>query len=529
MGERGGMRVGVLVLVSLLVVVAGAVAAVGIDGSSDARTGGEVLEDVRDTYTSAESLSADATVTVSGEEYEATYGVAVAAAGDDRFRLNVTRDDRSLVAGTDGDVGWLNDPGSGVTVAVERADEDTLALRVLAGSERLQGLSVTDLLERRGIDPNTTVTEFVDRIDTERLPANVTERLDELPEDTTLTDLTQGENLGDLADDPTVANLTDGVPNASALSTAFEDSDLASALEDGSLEVEDLPEEVDRTAVREFLGDLENGTLTLPERYGGESYNLSDELADLREGERPDWTNGEFDVSETNLTAERVGTTTVDGREAVEVAITHPDYQGETRVWTASDTDEVLRVRSNGPNATVTVDVESTQFNVSAADSTFEPPGAETLVDATVERTDDPTALGSDAPFEVATPGDNWTFEGGVTAVLDTSNVPVEDLPDETVAVAAAYTGSGTEERSVVVAQTETELDPAAVSEAETELGTDEAEVDVETVTVEGREVVLTVTDEGGTATWSEGGTTITVAGDVDAEELRAVLTDLIG
>jgi outer membrane lipoprotein-sorting protein len=522
MEDRGGVRTGIVVLAALALVTAGAAAAVGFAATDGVRTGEEILADVGETYNSTESISADATVTVRTDDYTRSYDVAVAAGDDDQFRINVTNDGRSVVAGLDGTAVWVADPKTGTSLAADAPDEDTLTLTLRAGTERLQGLSVVDLLERQGIDPDTTVEEFLSEVDRDRLPPEVRERLDELPDDATLAELAEGENLGGLADDPVVANLTDGegLPDASALSAAFEESWLAGAIEDGTVEAGELPEELDDTAFGEWLADREDASISLEGAPDGALSNVSDRLADLKAGERPDWATGEFDLSETNLTVERVGTTTVDGREANELAITHPDHEGETRLWTAADTDEVLQVRTTSPNGTVTVDVRETRFDVSAADSTFEPPGAVTLATATLASTTDPAALGTGAPYEVARPGDGWTFQRGLTAVLDTSGVPAEDLPNETVAVAAAYTDAGDGNRSIVVAQTETTVDVADLADAGTE---------TETETIAGREVAIVETERGAVAAWVDDGTTVVVAGDVDAGTIRTVVAGVIG
>ena len=79
-------------------------------------------------------------------------------------------------------------------------------------------------------------------------------------------------------------------------------------------------------------------------------------------------------MNESNVTATLVETTTVDGTSAYEVDLAHDESNVSTTLWVAQDDARVLRaVATDGTNRTV-VDVQSTEFNVSIHESTFQPP-----------------------------------------------------------------------------------------------------------------------------------------------------------
>ena len=83
-----------------------------------------------------------------------------------------------------------------------------------------------------------------------------------------------------------------------------------------------------------------------------------------------------FDWTEENTTATRTGREAVDGTDAWVVAV-DPDNdsrEGTVTHWVGVDSSTLLRSEYDRPNATVTVEYTETRFNVSVANSTFEPP-----------------------------------------------------------------------------------------------------------------------------------------------------------
>lgn len=223
-------------------------------------------------------------------------------------------------------------------------------------------------------------------------------------------------------------------------------------------------------------------------------------LAEAHNATLPEHVDGDVTLADwngtrENATAERVETTTLDGQEVHVVSVTHPDTASELRVWVAAESDEVLKQRFTDPESdvTVTVDVTTTRFDVSPADSTFQPPG-ETATPAEVASV---AELREAAPFAVAVPGGNWTFErGGVTHVPET--------------VAAAQYSDGAETVSVL----QTARDPPAVD-------------DGETVTAGNRSVTFDTRGNRTVAWWTEANVTTAVSGDVADEDLRAVVADV--
>lgn len=119
LNDRGSA---VIVVAALLVALAGAGVVAGTM-AADTPDGDEVLNDTRDRYAAAETVVVDAEVTAenrtTGETV--TRSVSLVAAEDNRSRVTVDGENRSLVAGSNGTAAWRHDPATGVTVI---ADED---------------------------------------------------------------------------------------------------------------------------------------------------------------------------------------------------------------------------------------------------------------------------------------------------------------------------------------------------------------------------------------------------------------------
>jgi len=169
----------------------------------------------------------------------------------------------------------------------------------------------------------------------------------------------------------------------------------------------------------------------------------------------------------------------------------------------------ILRQETTGPEGTVTVDVVETRFDVSPADDTFQPPGQTELASATLTWTEDAETFASGSSLPVAKPVDGWTFESGGSLTADLSVPGEESVEGDSAAIAATYTDG---DQTVVVAQSDRTYDV-------TEHG--------ETETIRGQPVAFEVTEEGAVATWTEAGTTVTVAGALTEAELRALIVGI--
>lgn len=334
---------------ALLAVV---VIAVALAGSATAfetlgqPSGDEVLDRVEQRYDSAETITTEATVTVSNGSESATATVEMAATADNRSRTVVTRDGETYRAGTNGTVAWAVGPNRSVAYPVES----------LADGSAFDGAAATD----------------------ERLPGDAEERFS-----------------------------PQGTPAMNA----------------------------------------------------------------------------------SNVSATVVGTPTLAGTDTYEVELTHPEADGTTTLWvTQADSRVVRAVATDGTNRTV-VSVESTAFNVSIHESTFDPPAdrvALTTVDSydefeAAQSATDMTLPTLDAAFSEATVtvrqgetvvGQRYVSDGGNVTVVSTTatdrfdrlteNATTETIDGQTVAVT-------TIEDRAVVAWTDEGVTTAVVVEGPTE------------------------------------------------------------
>lgn len=453
------------------------------------------------------------------------------------------------------------------------------------------------------VSNDTTLTELPEEIDSDfaaliagddtELPEEFTETalegLDgEFPEEFNETAFEEfdGEPFEKL-NESTLDELTAQLPaeiNESTIA-AFGD-ELEAVTEGTSLEAlefdSELPSEINKSTVESFtdrfLTAVENGAFDdiLPEEAAAE---LSDRAAELEDAEFEETTTSPEDVRDelsaalpdeidalneyesfealaddleavANKTAvQLVSTTTVDGEEAHELLVTHPDVEGETRLYTSVETDEILRQVTTTPEVTVTIDVTETQFDVSPADSTFEPRGTTELASFVVETAiaETPAAIDDAAPFAAAVPDDSWTLErGAVTTTNGSLSIPGLSLPTESFETSVAAGLYADDEQTLTVTQRPAPawLDETSVSELaeadltsaiEAELGTELAfdtevnieateEIETTTTTVGDREIIVTTSAEGTAATWVEDSTVVTVTSDLDRADLESVI-----
>ena len=545
--SRRGQSATIVALLVAVVAVAtvGGIAFGAMDSGSDDRTAEEILSDVQSTYDDADSIAADAVVTVETDDRTTEFDLSAATAGTDRFRLNVSDGERYLVQGGDGERVWLYEPTSGITGVIDTAENDlTVSLR--AGTTQPSGLGLSAFPGDINAETELSVLfeafggELPEGFESElpdELEAELPENLDELPENATVGDLLpENASVTDFGDLPTS---TDGTLPQNLegfeLPENLAELELPENLEfPEDLENFELPESLAEFEQSAFFDDLEN--TELPAEFEGfelpDDFQFPEDLEDLELPE--DLENLEFpeDLQELGLmdselrasinesltgefnysaaTVELVGTTTVDGTEANEILVSQPGVEAESRLFVDAESDVVLRQETTTPELTVTVDVTETRFDVSPADSTFEPPGAAELASLTAAFSESPEEFSSKTVFETAVPTDEWTFERG--AVLS-GNAPVltDQLGIERTAIAAATYTAG--DSALTVGQVDRTVD----------LGMLPAEVG-ETVSIDGREVRLLSGQFGAAAVWTEAGSTVVVAGDIDGGQLRSAI-----
>ena len=539
---RGRLRL--VALVGLLVVGLGATVAAGFVIADDQRSGEEVLSDVQEKYNTAESISADTVVTVESEAGTVTADVGIAAA-DEQLRINVSDDDGYFLAGTDGEATWVFDPATELTGVVQETADGSAMISLRAGTdEPTGGLSALLPLE---VSSETTVGELRDQFGGE-LPA----AFDDIDNTTTL------EELPDELD----GNVSDILPdsfdseefNASGFNVSEFNLESFELDELDEFDAEALPSTFNETAVEEFVEKLESAAAdgvsddafedvtlnetTVDEARAAINDALPAEIDDLESYESLDALTDDLEIVANKTTVERVGTTTIDGAEANELLITHPDLPGETRLYTSTEEDTILRQVTETPNGTVTIDVPETRFDVDPAASTFEPRGTTELGNATlsVDTVETTSALADATPFDVAVPGESWTLTNATVTTATVSFELPNSLPSTITTTAATYTD---DDRTLVVSQSpvvegdgitinETTLTALATADIGSEL---EAEFDVETTTktIDDREVVITSADDGTatTASWVSDETVVTVTTDGDQDAVESLIANV--
>ena len=132
----------------------------------------------------------------------------------------------------------------------------------------------------------------------------------------------------------------------------------------------------ERTGITRVISNESHGANTSESNATAEGWNASaydnrsvENATDRLKTVVLDWT-------EENTTATRDGREAIDGTDAWVVAVEpkNETREGSVTHWVAVDSSKVLRSEYDRPNATVTVNYTDTRFNVSVADSTFEPP-----------------------------------------------------------------------------------------------------------------------------------------------------------
>ena len=567
-GRTRTVAVLALLLALVAVVAVGGLALGAMGSGSDERTGEEILSDVQETYADADSVSSDGVVTVEALNRTTQFQVSAAAAGDDRARVNVSKNGHSVVTGVDNGTVWRYDSVTGLTGVID-SEGDTVTVSLRGGTEAPARPDLSALPGDISLD--TELSEALALFDGE-LPEEFEGQLDDLPANATIGDLLANDSLAGDIDRSALTGGSGQLPEAfeglesfnleefdefSFEEFEFDDFEFPenrSELDfeefgnfdfeefdfeefgNFSLEEFEFPENRSEFDFEEFgnvsLGEFDFEEFEFPENSSG--YELPEEFGNVSfeqfgnvslEGfESPeDWNRSELrerinesltgGFNSSAVTVERVGTTTIDGTEANKLLLTHPDTESETRLWTDAESDTILKQETTAPGVTVTVDVQETRFGVSPADSTFEPPGATELASLTLSTAESPEAFEAGVPFETAAPGDDWSFERG--AVLSGESPPLTAVTGFEAGDlgAAVYTDDGS---TLVVGQSSDAVD----------LGRLPA-VGVETETVGDREVRLVTGPYASAGVFTEDGTTVVVAGDLTGSELRTVIEEI--
>jgi len=345
-------RRALLAVVVIAVALAGSATAIDTLGQP---SGDEVLDRVEQRYDSAETITTEATVTVSNGSESTTATVEMAATADNRSRTIVTRDGKSYRAGTNGTVAWAVGPNRSVAYPVDS----------LADGSAFDGAGAPD----------------------ERLPGDAEDRLSPR-----------------------------GTPTMNA----------------------------------------------------------------------------------SNVSATVVGTPSIDGTETYEVELTHPEADGTTTLWVTQDDSRIVRaVATDGTNRTV-VSVQSTAFNVSIHDSTFDPPTDRVAL----------TTVDSYESFDAAQSATELTLPS-LDATFSEATVTVRQ--GETI-VGQRYVSDG---RNVtVVSTTATDRFDRLTENATTE-------------TIDGQTVAVTTVEDRAVVAWTDDGVTTAIVVEGSTEQAVAGAGDL--
>ncbi|WEL18716.1 Outer membrane lipoprotein-sorting protein [Halorhabdus sp. SVX81] len=462
--RRGAIRL--VGFAALVVGVLGIAAAAGFV-VADGPTGEAVLSDVEEQYRTADSVVVDATVTVNGENTTGQFSVESVATAEGRMRVNVSDGGGYLLAGYDGNTSWLS-------------SSELASPLVVRGSSALGNVSFS---RSNGTASMAGLDAFLSETD---------------------ADLTWDEGL----DNESVERVRDAV-NESDLPAAWNESAVQDAWSDA-----ELPAEWNESTVSEAWNESELSAdwneSAIPEKWNDSEFavgnwshasmdhNWSTENISLDPAE---WSVSTV-LAETNLTAERIETTTVDGQEVHVVAVSAPERDGELTLWVRTDDAAVVKQQLTTPRGTVTVEME-TRFDVSPADSTFEPPMASTELGSEI-RVDSLAALRASASDPLAVPSEDWQFEQG-SALERPVSVTIGEYTADGAAITVLQSDSavlqefGADGRRNLAGDRSVTLSELSGAQADIPgLGADE----------------LTV------AQWSENGQTVVVAGDLDESAL---------
>lgn len=204
-------------------------------------------------------------------------------------------------------------------------------------------------------------------------------------------------------------------------------------------------------------------------------------------------------MNASNVSATVVGTPTVDGHSTYEVELTHPEADGITSLWVSQDDYRLVRaVATDGTNRTV-LSVESTEFNVSIHDSTFDPP-SDRLAVSSVAQYDD---------FEAAQSATDLTLPR-LDATFAEATVTVRQ--DETF-VGQRYVR---EDGNVSIVSTTADDRFDRLTE------------NASTTTIDGQTVAVRTAEDRGIAAWTADGVTTVVIAEGSSDRAVSVVEELL-
>jgi outer membrane lipoprotein-sorting protein len=159
-------------------------------------------------------------------------------------------------------------------------------------------------------------------------------------------------------------------------------------------------------------------------------------------------------VNASNVSATVIGTPSIDRTDTYEVELTHPEADGTTTLWVSQDDSRVVRLEAtDGTNSTV-VSVQSTAFNVSIHDSTFDPP-TERVSLTTVDSYEEFDAAQAATEFDLPSP-DGTFVEATVTVRQGETVVGQQYDSDERNVTVVSTTATDRLDRLTENATTET-------------------------------------------------------------------------
>jgi outer membrane lipoprotein-sorting protein len=201
----------------------------------------------------------------------------------------------------------------------------------------------------------------------------------------------------------------------------------------------------------------------------------------------------------SNVSATVVGTPSVDGTSTYETALSHPEVNGSVTLWVDQTDYSVVRATATDGTNRTTVAVESTSFNVSVHDSTFDPP-TDRVALSTVDQYDE---------FEAAQSATDLT------------------LPalDGTFAAASVTTAQG---ETVAAQQYVRDAGNVSVVSTTADDWFDGATENASTTTVEGQSVATTTAEDRAIAAWTDDGVTTAVLVEGSTDRALDVAGELL-
>lgn len=422
-----------------VVVLLAAISVGGLAATNGDPTGVEVLSDVEDRYESADSVLIEAFATVQKNNSTSQLSIHSVTTADGQSLVNLSNGSAYVVTGQTGNTTWVTDGETGLTLMISLTGPANRTATGI-GSAPLPGVSTRTLETANG---------------------------------TVLISLYGAENTSL----DSIRQKLNGSQNRSRLNVteragAGNSSHYHSIRHNGSLSAFEAQLINESRPMLRTLSEILNSS---------DRHNQS--ITDV--------------VAETNLTAAFVGTTSVDGQTAHVVNITHPEQEGRLKVWAATETAKVLKYQVSLPNATLTVDVNATRFNVSPAPSTFQP---EIAAQDDRTRADSLSELSEAAPVPIGVPSENWSYADGYVIAS-----PIE-------VVIGQYDANGT--TATVIQSRSSRFERFTQAER--------------TVRVDARNVTLTaLADEQVVAAWPQNEQTVLVTGNVTESTLLEFVRNL--